>query len=234
MNKQFKWVPLTSIEIAELKAQHFNQSEAAFIADVSPIALNEWHNRGLVPEPRQITGRGHRRRYNLDQLAYLQAMRALSTRGLRLKDAATIASTVLCGQIMDAFEHVCAAETIREATGGVRSFAVISGTEDEGDLTVELFIENKRVAVGNEAETGEDLHAWLARSCVEDAIVVAPIQLAFALRLKAERVTRLRATEAFQRELAAHADSFKRQPAEKATVAKDAVTRTRAAKRRAK
>lgn len=70
-----------------LREPQFRLPEALAITGVDRRRLFQWHNRGLVPEPRQTSGRGIRRLYSVRQLAHANVLRLLADMAVPLDEA---------------------------------------------------------------------------------------------------------------------------------------------------
>ena len=206
------WTTLTNFDIAALKAQQFSAPEVCYLTGISAERLHQWHWLGLVPEPRAVSGRGHRRKYGFLQVAYLTALRILSKRGVPLNEAALLTERLLALQIQDAFDAVCVATSIEAAERVYpTTVAIYDLGEEEGQETYrfEAFFQGKLIA--GVAVDGPDIESWMHRDSRSNAILVAPAELAIGLRFGIEEVLCGRGTDSFGKVLREHQAKFKRQ-----------------------
>ena len=209
------WEPLSTVEIAELKAQHFSPPEASYMTGIAPDRMLGWHKLGLIPEPREVKGRGHRRKYNFLQLAFLVAMRKLSRWGMPLEKAKLFSEAVLVPRIAEAFDEVFAKTTFREAEQWAYietlAFYNTGFQEGQGDYEYSVFLENKLVPVEGERywigdDPEPDLLTWMRQGPMEqgpldDVLIIIPGNIALSLGSEIEEVLRLRGTEDGRQEL---------------------------------
>ncbi len=198
------WITYNIDDLAALKAQEFTPTEACYITSISPQRLVSWHDDGFVRDPRDQSGRGHGRRYNIDHLAVLAALRTISERGVPLRDAAKLADDLAGRQIVDAFDEVCGAASVAEAEAAYPMMIAIYDGEDE--YLADVFFCGSQV----DGTDGMTLYSWFRATGITDAIIVVPMQLAVDLKMKMEEVLARRGTSALRRKLDAYVDSFKR------------------------
>jgi hypothetical protein len=83
-----------------LREPRYRLPEALAITGVDRRRLFQWHNRGLVHEPRQEAGRGVRRLYSVRQLAHIYVLRLLADMAVPLPEAYRAAADAV-----DLIEH---------------------------------------------------------------------------------------------------------------------------------
>ena len=91
MAKKRSGTPKLRISRHFLADRRFNPDAAIRVTGVENINLQDWHRRGLIPEPRAVVGRGHRRRYSVLDLAHIYIMRTLGDAGVPLGPAFRLA-----------------------------------------------------------------------------------------------------------------------------------------------
>jgi len=189
------------LQVAELKAQRFGQAETAYISEISPQRLLSWHDDSLVPEPRDLAGRGHRRRYTVDLLAYLAGLRVLSDRGVPLRQARPMVETLLGRQIADSFDEIYLAES---AYPDITVLIYDAGDGHQAEYQADVFV------AGLHVEDGQALGDWLRIQGLTDAIIIQPAGLAFDLKQRVGEVIAGRGTGAFSRKLKTFVEGFRR------------------------
>jgi hypothetical protein len=215
-----------SIKSAPLEAQQFGPTEAAYAAGISVQRLVSWHDDSLIPEPRDLSGRGHRRVYTIELLAHLVALRVLTERGMSLREAAKLAPTV--------------ARSIAEMVIWTHSVLTDPATAPEDDPEIILAVINQGYYFGNtdyqlatfskgvlDAPTGrpswegllagksacdtEDLFAFLRTQGDGSPFVILPESLANVLWERAIEILDGRGTPKFRAKLQTYLASFRRE-----------------------
>jgi DNA-binding transcriptional MerR regulator len=184
------WTPLSPVEIVELKAQHFSQAETAYMLGMAPDRIIGWHKLDLIPEPREVTGRGHRRKYNFLQLAHLLSMRRLAKWGMPLSEAKMFSEVVLVPRIAEEFDDVLAeptADAAYERANWVKiALYDISTWEGQESYQYAVFLLDKLVGtsgerIRTEAHSEPSLDGWLKEQVLTDVLVLVPGLLALDL-----------------------------------------------------
>lgn len=213
------WTALTSVDAVDVKRQILSPPEACLVAGISIPRLLTWHTENLVPEPRDLTGRGFRRKYNVAQLAHLIAMRVLSDRGVQLSDhhkpleATAHLVELVARMILGALDDACDAPSAEAAKERSQTTIVIADSGDES-YRFETFY-GGRLLRGVDDPDGPDMISWMQGEGIADAIIIAPMALGCALRIAIEDLVANRGTPLLRKKLADHQARFRRRPPQK-------------------
>jgi hypothetical protein len=221
------WKVLTSVEAVDIKSQLLSPPEACLVAEISTPRLLTWHSENLLPEPRDRTGRGFRRTYNVAQLAHLIAMRVLSDHGVPLSDHHhPLGETVhlvglVRGMILTAFDYACEAPNIEAATSHPTS--VVIAASGDGGYRFDVF--NDGLQILPDSSNGPGIVAWMHDQGCSNAIIISSTDLGCGLRTTIEDIVERRGTPSLRTKIAAHQARFKRGAARKKPVRKSKSTR---------
>lgn len=211
------WSALSPVEIQELKTEKFSQAEVCYITGLSPERILTWHKLNLIPEPRKETGKGHRRKYNFHQLAWLTGMRILSKRGVPLEGAKALTEILLVERIEEALGEMCACATVEAANQQrVSAIAIYDLQEQEGaeQYRFEMFWEGRPMSYygqgGWKEDAPESLDAWMRKECVNDVIFIDVGGAALNLYLTMDEVLEGRKRDNWREELREFMLGFKR------------------------
>ena len=90
------------------RAPRFRAPQVMRICRVERDNLLDWHRRDLLPEAREVKGRGHRRLYSVRDLIYVNTVRILAEADAPLDEAALVAADMVDAVMGIYPEHIAA------------------------------------------------------------------------------------------------------------------------------